>query len=73
MTAGDRTVNYDPHNTYNGGGGYYDGYHPWAAGAAGLAGRCRNRRRGGEQRQQLSLSLRPSALLRHTHRMPPCN
>ena len=35
--SNDRAVNYDPHNTYYGGGGYYDGYHPWAAGAAGLA------------------------------------
>ena len=23
--SNDRTVNYDPHNTYYGGGGYYDG------------------------------------------------
>ena len=35
--SNDRAVNYDPHNTYYGGGGYYDGDHPWAAGAAGLA------------------------------------
>jgi hypothetical protein len=35
--SNDRVVNYDPHNTYYGGGGYYDGDHPWAAGAAGLA------------------------------------
>jgi hypothetical protein len=33
--SGNRTVNYDPHNNYNGGGGYND--NPWAAGAAGLA------------------------------------
>jgi hypothetical protein len=37
--SGNRTVDYDPHNTFNGGGGYDGGYygHPWAAGAAGLA------------------------------------
>jgi hypothetical protein len=37
--SGNRTVDYDPHNTYYGGGGYDGGYygHPWAAGAAGLA------------------------------------
>ena len=36
--SGNRTVDYDPHNTYYGGGdggGYYG--HPWAAGAAGVA------------------------------------
>jgi hypothetical protein len=34
-----RTVNYDPRNTYNGGGGYYGGAyaHPWADAAAGAA------------------------------------
>jgi hypothetical protein len=37
--SGNRTVDYDPHNTFNGGGGYDGGDygHPWAAGAAGLA------------------------------------
>ena len=37
--SGNRTVDYDPHNTYYGGGGYGGGYygHPWAAGAAGVA------------------------------------
>ena len=37
--SGNRTVDYDPHNTFYGGGGYDGGYygHPWAAGAAGLA------------------------------------
>jgi hypothetical protein len=39
--SGNRAVNYDPHNTYNyGGGGYYGGapyYHPWADAAAGAA------------------------------------
>jgi hypothetical protein len=36
---GNRTVDYDPHNTFYGDGGYGGGYygHPWAAGAAGLA------------------------------------
>jgi hypothetical protein len=34
--SGNRAVNYDPHNTYYGGGGYYDGG-GWGAGAAGLA------------------------------------
>jgi hypothetical protein len=32
-----RTVTYDPHNNYYGGGGYYGGANPWVAGAAGLA------------------------------------
>jgi hypothetical protein len=34
-----RTVNYDPRTTYNGGGGYYGGAyaHPWADAAAGAA------------------------------------
>lgn len=35
--SGNRTVNYDPHNNYNGGGGGGYNGHPWAAGAAGLA------------------------------------
>jgi hypothetical protein len=37
--SGNRTVDYDPHNTFYGDGGYGGGYygHPWAAGAAGLA------------------------------------
>jgi hypothetical protein len=36
--SGNRTVNYDPHNTYNYGGGYDGGgWDGWGAGAAGLA------------------------------------
>ena len=38
--SGNRTVDYDPHNNFYGGGGYDGGGyygHPWAAGAAGLA------------------------------------
>jgi hypothetical protein len=37
--SGNRTVDYDPHNNFYGGGGYYGGGydHPWAAGAAGVA------------------------------------
>jgi hypothetical protein len=37
--SGNRAVNYDPHNTYNYGGGYYGApyYHPWADAAARAA------------------------------------
>ncbi len=38
--SGNRTVDYDPHNNFYGGGGYDGGGyygHPWAAGATGLA------------------------------------
>jgi hypothetical protein len=37
--SGNRTVDYDPRNTFYGDRGYVGGYygHPWAAGAAGLA------------------------------------
>lgn len=38
--SGNRTVDYDPHNNFYGGGGYDGGGfygHPWAAGAAGMA------------------------------------
>ncbi len=38
--SGNRTVNYDPHDNFYRGGGYYDGGvvgHPWAAGAVGVA------------------------------------
>jgi hypothetical protein len=33
--SNNRTIDYDPHNTYNAGGGYYG--HPWADAAAGAA------------------------------------
>jgi hypothetical protein len=35
--SGNRAVHYDPHNTYNYGGGYGGGWDGWGAGAAGLA------------------------------------
>ena len=39
--SGNRTVDYDPHNNFYGGGGYGGGYYgdlnPWVAGAAGAA------------------------------------